>query len=581
MPDIVSPGIVGSRPGRRLPEWAVVLAAAVLLAVVMTWPIAPRMNRAARIDSTDAMYAMWNVAWVARALTSDPLNVFNANIFHPHSGTLAFSESNLLTGALGIPAWLLTANVYATYNSVVLIGFTLSYICAYALMRRLTGSRVAAAIGALGFAYCPYVYARFPHIQLQMTFGLPLSLLALHRLADAPSWQRGTLLGLALAAQGLTCAYYGILAGLSVGLGVLFLACTRRLWISREYWLAVAIALLVCLAIIVPLFLPYIAIQEAGFQRALDDARVHSFGWRSWLASPARLHTWMLPWLRESGWRGGVLFPGFITSIAGLAGLGLAAAGARRLPARARETGWLYTAFGVLAFWLSLGPAAGLFTLAYYTVPAFTFLRAPERFGIPVSLALAVGSAFAIVWLRSWVRARTTALATGVLTAAFAAAAIADSWIAPLYYPDALQVPSVYRALARSPRGAVAEFPFFYRRIDYNRHGYYMLMSTYHWQPLINGYSDHYPEPFVDMLDEIKDFPTDPRSFTHLRERNARYVVMHIDWYEHRRRPVIEQALKHYVSTGVLKFVNADAAVGARGQVLYDVALYEILTYPD
>src|SRR5688572_19123076 len=98
----------------------------------MTWPIAAQLGRSGRVDSTDAMYAMWNVAWVARALTSDPLNVFNANIFYPHTGTLAFSESNLLTGALGIPAWLLTKNVYATYNSVILLGFMLSFLCAYA-----------------------------------------------------------------------------------------------------------------------------------------------------------------------------------------------------------------------------------------------------------------------------------------------------------------------------------------------------------------------------------------------------------------------------------------------------------------
>src|SRR5687768_5834349 len=242
----------------RLPEWVAVGGIAVLLALVMTWPIAPRLSRMGRVDSTDAMYAMWNIAWVARALTSAPSEIFNANIFYPHTGTLAFSESNLLTGALGIPAWLLTKNVYATYNSVTLIGFILSFLCTYALVRRLTSSRLGATVAAIGFAFCPYVYARFPHIQLQMTFGMPLSLLALHRLVDRPSWQRGIGLGAALAAQGLTCAYYGVLTGLSVGLGVLFFATTRRAWRDRSYWLAVLVALATCLLLIVPVFLPYV-----------------------------------------------------------------------------------------------------------------------------------------------------------------------------------------------------------------------------------------------------------------------------------------------------------------------------------
>ncbi|MDQ3068903.1 MAG: hypothetical protein M3R55_04135 [Acidobacteriota bacterium] len=144
-----------------------------MLAVVMTWPIAPKMNRAARIDSTDAMYAMWNVAWVARAVTSNPAELFNANIFHPHKGTLAYSEGNIGAGVLGAPAWALTRNPYTTYNSVVLLGFTLSFLCTYALVHRLTGRRLPALVAAAAFAYMPYVYARLPHIQLQMTFGIP------------------------------------------------------------------------------------------------------------------------------------------------------------------------------------------------------------------------------------------------------------------------------------------------------------------------------------------------------------------------------------------------------------------------
>ena len=54
-------------------------------------------------------------------------------------------------------------------------------------------------------------------------------------------------------------------------------------------------------------------------------------------------------------------------------------------------------------------------------------------------------------------------------------------------------MPEAYRVLARLPRGAVAEFPYFYRRSDFPRHAEYMLGSTVHFQPLINGYSDHIP----------------------------------------------------------------------------------------
>ncbi len=61
---------------------------------------------------------------------------------------------------------------------------------------------------------------------------------------------------------------------------------------------------------------------------------------------------------------------------------------------RDRETALLYGSIGLLAFWASLGPRAGLYTVFYNVIPVFSFLRAPERMGIVVILSLAVLAAF-------------------------------------------------------------------------------------------------------------------------------------------------------------------------------------------
>ena len=551
------------------------------MAVVMTWPIAPRMNRSGRVNSTDAMYAMWNVAWVARAVTSEPGQLFNANIFHPHKGTLAYSEGNVGAGLLGAPAWALTKNVYTTYNSVVLIGFVLSFLCTFALVRRLTGRFLPALAAGAAFAYMPYIYARIPHIQLQMTFGIPLVLLAFHRMIDRPGWNTGATLGGALAVAALSSAYYGVLVGLAVGLGVIFYGLRMSLWKERRYWISVAMALAVLAILLTPFFLPYMTIREEGFERTLEEARRYRLNIWGWLASPVSTHAWLL----NENRRGMVAFPGITRVVFGLAGLGLVAFSARYAAriANGRNHAIFYLLVAALTFWTSFGPDAGLYAALHYAFPPiFAFLRAIERFTVLVPLALSVGMGFAIVLLQDWWRnaGRTRAQGAAAGTALMALVA-ADSWIAPLQIPDALPVPSVYRALARSPRGAVAEFPFFYRSIDFNRHAWYMLYSTYHWQPLVNGYSDHYPKPFIDMLDVVKDFPTEPRSFEHLREHQVKYVVVHLNWYEHKRRPQIEEGLAHYVAQGVLRFIDADRREDADYNRAYDVALYEIVRYPD
>lgn len=564
-----------------LREASIVVASAVFLAVVMTWPIASKMNRAARVDVTDGMYSMWNVAWVARAVTSQPWELFNANIFHPHKGTLAYSEANIGAGILGAPAWALTKNVYTTYNSVVLTGFVLSFLSTYALVRRLTQRRLPAFAAAVAFAYMPFTYARLPHIQLQMTFVIPLCLLAFHRLVNFPSWRSGTALGSALAVAGLTSAYYGVSVGLAIGVGVIFYGLRMSLWRDRAYWPAVLTALVTAAAIVAPFFAPYLELREQGFERTLDEARRYGVNGWGWLASPVRSHGWLL----NENFRG-VAFPGLTRLLLGGAGLTLMALRPRYAAriANGRDHALWYLFIAVLAFWTALGPDSGLYSALYYALPQiFSFLRAVERFAALVSLALCVGLGFAVVLLQDWwARSGREKRSGKVAAAALIGLIVADSWVAPLFYPDALPVPRVYRALARAPRGAVAEFPFFFRSVDLNRHAWYMLYSTYHWQPIINGYSDHYPKPFLDMLHVIKDFPTDPRSFVHLRDRDVRYVVLHRHWYERERMAEIDAGLAHYVAEGVLRLVVTDKNIEAGpAGTDYDVAFYEIVRYPD
>src|SRR5438034_11054910 len=133
----------------KLRELALVLAGATALTIVMTWPLAPRMGHIGRIDNGDGQFSIWNVAWVARTLVVDPGHVFDANIFYPHRGTLAYSESNLGAGILAMPAYWATRNPYAAHNSAVLIAFMLSAIGAFYLVRYLTADRRAAAVSAI------------------------------------------------------------------------------------------------------------------------------------------------------------------------------------------------------------------------------------------------------------------------------------------------------------------------------------------------------------------------------------------------------------------------------------------------
>ena len=506
---------------RRAVEFGGMVVFAVLATTVLTYPLPLGMSELGRMRLTDGRWSIWVVNWVAHALTTAPVQLYEANIFHPHPHALALSEPNIGAGILAAPASLIGGNPIATHNVAVLVSFVLAVLAAFLLARHITGNRFAAAAAAIAFAFCPYVFSHTAHIQLLMTAGLPFTLLALHRFVDERTPGRAAALGAVIAAQALSCAYYGILAGLLAGFGLVFFAVSRRLARDRAFWLGAAGATALAALVVLPFFLPHLSAQRAsGFARSLNDARIFSADWRSYLASASWAHRWMLPLLGR--WKE-PLNPGFLVAALGIAGVWLGLRPAAAGDERRRDIVVFYALVTGLACWLSFGPGGGLYTALYRAIPVFSFLRAPSRFGIAVSLGLAMLMAIAISALSRRGREWRIAMAAAPLLVALELAVV------PLQLDRMPAVPIVYRFLAQQPRGPVAEFPFYGgRQVEFN--ALYMLFSTYHWQPLLNGYSDNFPPDFYELAQALQTFPS-PDAFKALDERQTRYIIIHYPRY--------------------------------------------------
>ena len=145
--DVASPANLGNLTHNTKPmsggwrELTCVLLIGTALTIALTYPMAFKLGHVGRVDNGDGQYSIWNVTWVARTLVADPRHVFDANIFYPHTGTLAYSEANLGAGALAIPVYWATRNPYAAHNFVVLLAFLLSGTGTYYLVRHLTADR--------------------------------------------------------------------------------------------------------------------------------------------------------------------------------------------------------------------------------------------------------------------------------------------------------------------------------------------------------------------------------------------------------------------------------------------------------
>jgi hypothetical protein len=510
---------------------------ALALAIVFTWPMAERFGKAGRLENGDARFSIWNVSWVAHALTSDPANLWNANIFYPHQAALSYSEANLVAGAIGVPVWALTHNPYATSNFTILMAFVLAAVAMYALVRYLTSSVWGAALSALVYAFCSYAYAHMGHIQLLMTFGPPLVLLRLHKFVDKPAVANAVWLGLALFVEALACGYYGLYGGLMVAGGIIWFGACSGAWRSPRFWLLTALAAIVAVGLVAPFLAPYAELQRSGFTRPPDEFQRFSATWRDYFVSALVAFRWMLPAIdRWGGWHE-VLFPGGLTIAFAIVAIVHVVRRSARLAVSGQVVAF-YGALALFAFWGSLGPDAGLYKWVLQTVPFMTMLRASARLGLLVTLALAV---FAGIGL-ALVERRWTGRRRMVWLTAIASVGIVTASVGPLQLPDAEPETRAVTALRRLPRGPVAEFPFFSQRKDFSHHTIYMVESASHWLPLINGYSDFVPPDLVAGISDLVQFPS-PDALRVLRDRRARYVLVHWNLYPPQEREAVRARL--------------------------------------
>ena len=539
--------------------WVRAVVLGLALVALMTAPTITRPTSVGRVDTNDGRFSIWNVAWISHAILSPDDRVLDANIFSPHTGTLAYSELNLVAGLFGLPFYLVTGDPVAALNGSIFVALVLAFVWMAALVRHLTGSEAAGLVAATAYTFCPYASARTAHVQLLMFFVFPVLLLALHRLTEAPSAGRGVVLGVVLAVAALACGYYGLFGGLALGL--MGLALARR---APRYWAGLAAAATVAGGLVYPVFRAFQQARElSGAElrpQTDDDARVYSANISAWLASGAFAHEWWLP--RLAAWQPwkDVLFPGAVLLI-------LTAAGVWSSLSRpsSRRVGVAYLALVFAAVWASFGPDAGLYSLLHATVPGMSLLRAPARLGILAVFAMAVLAGFAVAhWSqrRRWLPVVLVLLLVGELGVKTAEWGW-PSWPLKTVPP----VSAAYRRLAELPRGVLVEFQFPYVSSNYHNHAKAMFWSAYHWQPLVNGYSDVIPPDFHEIALPINGFP-DPESFAIMRARQVRYVLWHADDYRGRPLEIVSERIARYEEQ--LKPIMRTP----------DIWLYEIVKWP-
>jgi hypothetical protein len=492
------------------------LALFAVLAIVETWPLATDPAHLSRNDNGDAMLNEWTIAWVAHQAPRAPLRLYDANIFHPERDTLAYSEAMIVQSAIAAPFLWLGASPVLAYNIVLLTGFTLTGWAATLVVARWTGDWAAATLAGIFAGFNAHTISRLPHLQAQHGEFLPLSLFALDVLLREPRVGHALKLAGWFVLQALTSVYLLVFTAFALAAAALarpdgWLG-TRKRSVAGMVVLAAAAASLALSPFLMPYWRAY---HDQGLTRSLVDARWYSANWADYVTTAGRLHATV--WSRY--------FTSFTPLFPGAAALGLAATAVATGIAWRDTRARMCAAMAVAGLVLSFGPKAPGYALLYQIVPLLRAVRAPVRFGYLVVIGVALLAGFGAVELRrrlspaTWVRAASALLMLAVI----------EPLAAPLYFQRFDGIPSIYSAVAAETGAVVAELPLPPSRAIF-LNARYMLNSTRHFKPMLNGYSGFVPGSYHEHVAEIGGFPS-AGAVAALERLGVTHVFVHADAY--------------------------------------------------
>lgn len=459
----------------------------------------------------DPLESVYIVAWNVHQFFRDPLHTFDANVLHPSAHALAFTDHRLLPSLLVAPVVWLTGNAVFAGNLAIALACLLAAGAARHLARTLGAAGVAAwAAGAL-YAFHTYQVHEAGRLNIISHGFLPLALgqlvLYLKTGRRRHAWQTAGLMLL----QGLSSNYHLLYGCLLLGLILLGVVIAHpRETAGRLPALALATA--TAAALFTPVALVYLDVARThGHSRSLPP----SMGLEHYVTTlPTNLiYGAMGPELR--GQQRGPHFLGFSSLV--LAGYAVLGVLRRRddspgglLPSRV----WVGPAAGLalLLGALSLGRnvvlmghylAPGPYRLLYRGVPGFDLMRLPERLSLLAMLFVALLVAHGLTLLERGGRRRLALVLAALVPLEHLSPGAATTRV-----PVRDEVPAVYRWLAGSRARALAEVPVRGEGLV-RQETIDMYFSTFHWKPVIHGYTA-YPPLLTRLLRRLAaQFPSE------------------------------------------------------------------------
>jgi hypothetical protein len=331
--------LVDSSRVRRLVRIAVVRELLIVLGfcfftAILTWPYVTRL-RDAVVDTGDPYLVAWILWWDYHQTFTDPLHLFNANVFYPLKYTLAFSEHSYGIALLFFPLFALGLKPLTVHAVALFMGFALSGYGAFRLGRTLTGSAAVGWVAGIIFAFVPYRFNLMSQVPYVFSPWIPLVFEALVLFVRQRSKAHAAWLGCAFFMSGISTVSWFTFTLVPFVLYAAILLTRYGLWRERDFWRRGTVALGAAMLALLPFMLPYVFVSRLyGFKRSVEEIKAQSAWPVHWFSVENRNQLWnrMGEGVTE-GWKF-KLFPGLLPVLFSAAALTL---GGRTSPVSSRK----------------------------------------------------------------------------------------------------------------------------------------------------------------------------------------------------------------------------------------------------
>lgn len=568
-------------PSRRqaLPplQWPAVALLYTAVTSAYFWPLPRLWQDHLGPDIGDPLFVLYVLKWGVHQIQLGLPDLWNANIFYPTRGTLAFSEHFLGPAAQLFLFLKVVPSAVAGYNFLFLSSYVASALAVCWMLRRSGLSWTAAVLGGWMYAFSSFRLSQVSHLHILIAQWIPPTLWFWDRLLTRRTVKDAALFLLFYLLNLTGGCYLAYMVHFSLLAVFLSRAAAegKDLFSVRSLRLLVPVVLVAAVAV-AALFLPYARVaREQGLSRSEHEIQVYSAKLASYV-SPTSINFYFGPAasrfldraLGESAelfYRPeNSLFAGFLPTV--LFFVGAAAAirswlGHREEPVDSWVRGIVLS--GLIAFVLSF---AWAYVPLSRIIPGLSGMRVPARLYVLVSLTLVFFAARGVDLLLRRASGRRARVALTLGLAAILAVELAPRRLDWQRLPGEEEMPKAYTWIRDEPsiKGLV-ELPLH----GDSRENFYLYASTFHWKPIANGYSGYMAKSYVELFNRIRFLPN-ARGFDLLRRLEISHLVVHA------RSEARVEALRSWEA----KFVHGPRRQVERVYQEKGISIYRVLDRP-